>query len=225
MSGIDITDREEDRERIQDLNDFFYILNRIAMHDLRNRLMAINGYIDLYQMQHREADLTAAIGNAEAGVEALRRLEILSRSIQTRPEAVPWDLRPVAESVARSSRAPERIQVIGECRALVDEAFSSVLENIVGNAFRHGKAERVEIVLEERGEEAVITISDNGGGVPDDIKDKIFTSGFTHGDSGNTGMGLFIARKLVEAYGGRIEVMDNHPRGSSFRIWLRRAMP
>jgi two-component system sensor kinase len=110
--------------------------------------------------------------------------------------------------------------VVGECHALVDDAFASVLENIVSNAFRHGRADRVLISLAEDEDKATVTISDNGSGIPDEIKEKVFTSGYSHGSTGNTGMGLFIARKIVESYGGSIRVEDNHPSGAVFIIQL-----
>jgi signal transduction histidine kinase len=220
MSGIDITEREKDRERIEDLNDFFYILNRITMHDLRNRLMEVNGNLRRYQKRGLPEDLSNAADSANAGAETLRRLEMLSRSIRARPQPTTWDLRAISEAVVRESGERDKIRVEGQCHALVDDAFSSVLENIVNNAFRHGKADQVLISLAQKDGRALITVSDNGMGIPDSIKGEIFTSGFSHGSSANTGMGLFIARKLVEGYGGNIDVEDNQPHGAKFTIEL-----
>lgn len=65
---------------------------------------------------------------------------------------------------------------------------------------------------------------DNGTGIPDKIKDKVFNEGFFHGQTGNTGIGLHIVRKTIERYGGSISVEDNEPSGTIFKINLKKAL-
>ncbi|MCX8172228.1 MAG: HAMP domain-containing histidine kinase, partial [Archaeoglobaceae archaeon] len=100
-----------------------------------------------------------------------------------------------------------------------NEGLMSVLENIVSNAFIHG-GEGVKVVVEvyKNGKWAICRISDNGKGIPDEIKPRIFEKGFS--TAKRAGMGLFIAKWLVEAYGGKIEVKDNKPSGATFEIKL-----
>lgn len=222
ISGLDITETEMARRKIEELNDFIYLINRMAVHDLRNRLMAVTGFIELSRTSNSKNALEKAESNAKAGVELLHRLEVLASSYQTRPDLLSTQVRQVAEAVIIASEQREHIVLEGDCMALVDEAFASVLENIINNSFRHGQAKSVTVTMAEEGDRAVVTLTDDGVGIPDEVKHNLFTSGYKYGSTGNTGMGLFIVRKLVESYGGRIEVGDNRPHGAKFRIELRR---
>ena len=52
--------------------------------------------------------------------------------------------------------------------------------------------------------------------------EKIFEEGFTAGESRGSGLGLFIARKVIESYGGRISAESNEPSGTTFVVLLPR---
>jgi len=129
------------------------------------------------------------------------------------------DVREVVTEVAESF---DGVSIYGEGRALADEGLRSVIENIVNNAFIHSGTDRVEIRISESAEWCEIRIADFGIGIPDEIKERIFEERFKHGKTAQTGLGLFIAKKIVERYGGEIWVEDNKPKGSVFVIRLRK---
>lgn len=102
--------------------------------------------------------------------------------------------------------------------------FSQVLLNILLNA-RDALTERrignpkVVIRLAAERETAVVTLSDNAGGIPDDIMDKIFDPYFTtKGPEHGTGVGLFMSKGIIEKnMGGRLTARNNE-NGAEFRI-------
>jgi two-component system sensor kinase len=57
-------------------------------------------------------------------------------------------------------------------------------------------------------------IEDFGKGIPDEIKERVFEEGFAYGETGRSGLGLYIVKKVVERYGGRVEIENNSPRGT-----------
>ena len=66
-----------------------------------------------------------------------------------------------------------------------------------------------------------ITISDNGPGIPEEIKDKIFQPFFTTKPTGEgTGLGLSLSYDIVKAHGGEIKVVSDEQTGTEFRIIL-----
>ena len=65
-----------------------------------------------------------------------------------------------------------------------------------------------------------ICITDYGVGIPNNIKDQLFQEGFKYGDSGHTGLGLYIIKKTIERYGGEVEITNSKPRGATFIIKL-----
>ncbi len=85
------------------------------------------------------------------------------------------------------------------------DKVDQVLGNLLENALRHG-AGTVTIEVEPAGDGASVTVSDEGEGIPDEQRDRVFTRFWRSGRRGGTGLGLYIVRGLVEAHGGHIEV-------------------
>jgi len=65
-------------------------------------------------------------------------------------------------------------------------------------------------------------VEDNGKGIPDEKKDKIFERGFKDEETGGTGLGLYLAKQITENYDGNIEVKDSELGGARFDIYLQK---
>jgi len=101
-----------------------------------------------------------------------------------------------------------------------------VVANLVGNACMHSDpGEPVTVSLEIRGELAIVSVADRGEGIPLADQDRIFER-FHRVDNtstrrtGGTGLGLYIARHLVEAMAGRLRLESEVGRGSRFSFSL-----
>ena len=66
-----------------------------------------------------------------------------------------------------------------------------------------------------------VRIADNGPGVRDEIKEEIFGKGQKGLESAGTGIGLYLVRTLLDAYGGAVWVEDNQPEGAVFVVELQ----
>jgi len=104
------------------------------------------------------------------------------------------------------------------------DKLDQVLGNLLENAVRHG-AGTVTIVVEPAGDGASVTVTDEGEGIPDEQRDRVFTRFWRSGRRGGTGLGLYIVRGLVEAHGGQIEVGSGPGGGARFRFVLPAATP
>jgi two-component system, OmpR family, phosphate regulon sensor histidine kinase PhoR len=103
------------------------------------------------------------------------------------------------------------------------DKLRQVLVNLVDNAVRFSPGGgRVTVGALRRGETIVLTVADQGVGIPDAEQERIFSKFYRVGDAqtGGTGVGLFIAQGLVSALGGRITVRSAEGRGSSFVVEL-----
>ena len=105
------------------------------------------------------------------------------------------------------------------------EQVSQVFVNIIRNAIQalEGQADADIIVVLNAAyseKEVQISISDNGPGIADDIREKIFRPNFTTKSNGN-GLGLAISKHIVEGSGGRIE-FETSPKGTTFYIYLKK---
>ncbi len=104
----------------------------------------------------------------------------------------------------------------------IEQVFRNILSNAVSQFEKEG---RVEIVAEEKEEEAEVKISDDGPGIPSSDIPHIFERFYRVDKSrskstGGTGLGLTIAKEIVEAHGGEIDVESEEGIGTTFTITL-----
>jgi sensor domain CHASE-containing protein len=115
-------------------------------------------------------------------------------------------------------------------KVLADEMLAMVFHNIIANSIRYGGPD-VEILISARDNlDGTIEVSviDNGDGIPDDVKPRIFDRFLTpSAKKSSYGPGLHIVKILIEAYGGKITVDDRVPgypaKGAVIRFTLRKA--
>ena len=196
-----------------------------ASHELRTPLTSIRGYAELFRRgaSQRPDDLERSMARIESEAERMGVLVddllLLARLDQGRPlEREPVDLSAVAADAVDAARA------IDPSRSLQLESDATgggagdagrlrqVLDNLIENARVHtpaGTAARVRVARE--GDEAVLTVSDEGAGFPPTLGTKAFER-FTRGDearsreTGGAGLGLAIVAAIVEAHGGSVRV-------------------
>jgi len=110
----------------------------------------------------------------------------------------------------------------GPVYANVDkEQWSRIIHNLVKNALQsipEGRIPEIEVRVRKTFGKGIITVSDNGTGVSDEMKDHIFEPNFTTKSSG-MGLGLAMARNLIQNFGGTIS-FENQEKGASFTITI-----
>ncbi|HKK43204.1 MAG TPA: HAMP domain-containing sensor histidine kinase, partial [Bacteroidales bacterium] len=102
------------------------------------------------------------------------------------------------------------------------EQLNGVFSNLIKNAIQSIPPDRdgiIKIGLDVYSDKVVVAVSDNGSGVSDDLKDKMFTPNFTTKSSG-MGLGLSIVRKYIENSGGRIWFESEIEKGTTFFVEL-----
>lgn len=103
------------------------------------------------------------------------------------------------------------------------------VNNLIDNAIKYsGKEKKIEVQLKNENDEMKFLIKDEGKGIPDKEKDKIFTKFYRVGnlhtkEAKGTGLGLYLSKKIIEQHNGSIIVTDNQPQGSIFEIKLSHA--
>ena len=107
-------------------------------------------------------------------------------------------------------------QIVGD-KSRLDRIFA----NLVENAFRHSpQNSTVTIKLEQQDDFIIISVEDEGSGVPEEIADTLFQK-FTQGNnsSGKSGLGLYFCKITVERWGGEIGFAPR--KGGGSRFWFR----
>ena len=100
--------------------------------------------------------------------------------------------------------------------------LQQVILNIIDNAIDAvGSDGEVHISTSQEGDNAIITVTDSGGGIPQEYLDKIFDPFFSTKKPGEgTGLGLAVCYTLMESLGGRIELINKPGEGATFRLHL-----
>ncbi len=107
-----------------------------------------------------------------------------------------------------------------------DKRFISIaFKNILENAQKYGDHSEIRIELSQKANKAIVRIVDKGRGISEQEKklifDRFYRSGseWTRGAKG-TGMGLYVAKKIIASHNGNVAVLDNEPKGTIFEISL-----
>jgi two-component system OmpR family sensor kinase len=101
--------------------------------------------------------------------------------------------------------------------------IDQVIENLISNALQYGAGRPIEVSVRVEASQAVVVVRDHGIGIPEDKQSKIFgpfapVLADTH--HAGLGLGLWIARQIVQANGGRITVDSRPEQGSTFTVEL-----
>ena len=206
-----------------------------ASHELRTPLTAIRGQLEVLarernpsveEVRRVEAVALRQMGRVERLVEEMLTLARLDEGAGISPREVevgPF-LRDLASGSGASGAALGTV-VEGTIR-LDPELVARVVFNLLGNARRHaGEAGRVELSARPAGTELVISVDDDGPGIPPQERERVFDRFHRAGRardraSGGSGLGLAIARAIVAAHGGRIWADDSPLGGARVSFWL-----
>ncbi len=217
----DITESKKREEELDAYRKHIKLINKILRHDIINNLTVINGALRLYGKSKEEELLEEASVYVNKSVELINRMRELESFISSHRDLKLYPVTDILNKVIESYPAIT-FNIEGEGQVLVDESLSSVIDNIIRNAVIHGKTDRIDVSIGETDKYCEIRIADYGVGISDEVKGKIFEEGFVYGETGGTGLGLYIVKKAMENYGGHIHVEDNTPGGAVFVLALRK---
>lgn len=171
-----------------------------------------------------QEDARVIVEQAERMTRIIRQLLDFARP--RRPAREPTDLRALAGSVlsmlgplAARSRVELSLVPGPEVEAEVDVGqIQQVMTNLVMNAIQaQPGGGRVEVAVEADGERVRLRVSDEGPGIPEEIRARVFEPFFTTKDVGEgTGLGLSVVHGIVQEHGGRIEVGGEN--GATFTV-------
>jgi len=206
--------------KIVELNETLKILNKTLRHDILNDLTVVKGNIKLFlDGQSKKEELGDIAVAADRSLGLIAQMKELETAVSSGAPLKEQEIKIVVETAAKLF--PDMpITVIGNGHALADEALTSIIENLIRNAIMHGKTDKIDIEIKDKNDFLDIMVKDYGKGIPDEVKGKLFTEGFKYGETGHTGMGLYIVRKTIERYGGKVRVGNNDPKGSIFIVSL-----
>ena len=221
---------EELKRSNSELEQFAYV----ASHDLQEPLRMVSSYMALMKRRYEgtlDSDADDFIGFAVDGANRMQTLinDLLTYSrVGTRGKPLtPIDCTSVLEQVLMNLEV-----AIDESGAVVthdplptvmadDSQLAQVFQNLIGNAikFRGEEPPHIHIAAEQKSDEWVFSVADNGIGIDPESFDRIFEIfQRLHGrdEYSGTGIGLAVCKKIVERHGGRMWVESEPGKGATF---------
>jgi two-component system, OmpR family, sensor histidine kinase BaeS len=228
------------RDELDRLKDEFVLT---ASHELRSPLTSVQGFAELLMLDKdsltpRQLETVEIIlDNCRHLVRLLNDLLDLARSdagrLSIRPQ--PTEVAPLIEDVVRTMRGQteatsqsltEQVEPGLPLINVEPDRIRQILVNLLTNAHEYTpEGASIGIAARAVGTDVLISVSDNGPGIPPDQLERIFER-FTRGDAGltqrvgGTGLGLAISKSLVELHGGSISAESTVGQGSTFHVRL-----
>ncbi len=209
-----------------------------AAHELRTPLSLLQMRLEVFEDDHPDLDpetkeLFASLNEQIEGLSATLKTLLEMSNLQNVPINEKIDLLPMLEEVITdlaplAEKKDIRLEILGEDIGLIgsDTLLSRLFYNLTENAIKYGRPRgRVSIRTEKKGSFAIIHIKDTGYGIPKDHQKDIFQAFYrlaspeSRREKG-VGLGLALARQICRLHGGRIEVEESTPSGTTMAVFL-----
>lgn len=222
-------------------NEALSTIGRMAStitHDFRQPITSIYGYIQLITLP--SADRETQQEFAERIIQQIDRMQGMINELldYSRGEYVlrPQDivlsefLERVRENyavVARDQNIEVEVELNWDGHVRLDrDRFERVLDNLVRNAVQAMESNgEVRLTATREGDRLELKVIDTGPGIPAEIRENLFDAFVTHGKAGGTGLGLAVARRVVEEHGGNITVESEMGVGTTFILSIPLTQP
>ncbi|MEF8836091.1 MAG: PAS domain-containing sensor histidine kinase, partial [Candidatus Thermoplasmatota archaeon] len=222
----DISERKEAKKREE-------FLHSLLRHDVQNKTQVVKGYLELLEEDEDLSDdalgylqeSKKAINVSDEIIEKVRKL----KQIKQEDEISEVEIDSLIDQILNEHKDQAEKEGIdievktSGCKVEGGTLLEETVSNLVENSILHSDCDKIRIRDEYEGDECVVTVEDDGKGIPDDVKEKIFERGYKQGENAGSGLGMYLVKEIVESYGGSVEVKDSDLDGARFDVRLKRA--
>jgi signal transduction histidine kinase len=213
--------REKAYSALEQTNKKLGLLSSITRHDTINQLSVMLGWMQLADETNTDQVVGEYLKNALAAAQPMRsKLEFTSAYEQVGVRSPRWISVPVEVSDTLSSVSMPEVDIntmVDGLDVYADPMFGKVLGNLLSNSIMHGKkVHKIGLSAHESGPSLVLVYSDDGVGIPDEDKGRLFTKGFGK----HTGYGLYLSREILAITGITIEETGREGEGARFEMTI-----
>ncbi|MFC7078803.1 PAS domain S-box protein [Halorussus caseinilyticus] len=236
-SARDVTERRQRKQKVERQNERLKEFASVVSHDLRNPLNVAQGHLELASEtgEDRHFEKTgSALGRMESLIEDLLKLARQGQDVsETEQVGLETIVRQAWSTVSTGGATLDVVDELHEIEA-DDGRLQELFENLFRNAVEHGGDDvtvRVGplnggVTAYEDGDDTPAAkhggkdgfyVEDDGPGIPEDEREKVFEHGHTTADDGS-GLGLSIVSSIVDAHGWTVCVCEGTDGGARFEI-------
>ncbi len=236
----DITARKQVEEELQEAKAQAELYLDLMGHDINNMNQIGIGFLELaldtLKLGDKERQMISrpleALENSTRLISNVRKLQRAKNGSLMLHEINVGDI--ISRLIPQYSNVAGRNITInfkadGDCVVMANDLLTDVFSNIIGNAVKHSSGPltidiRLAVTGPEDRRQCTVTIEDNGPGIPDDVKCRLF-NGHRHSEViTGSGLGLYLVRTLMDDFNGNVCVEDrvagDHAKGCRFVITL-----
>ncbi|MDD3042597.1 MAG: histidine kinase N-terminal 7TM domain-containing protein [Methanosarcinaceae archaeon] len=221
----DVTETYRYGEALKEANKKIHLMSNVTRHDILNQVSVLSGYTELLlEVLPEETKSDARTGkylkNFSKGIETIQNQILFTRDYQDLGVVSPvWQsVSDTAKEAAFAfSNSGVRFSIPeGGPEIYADPLLKKAIYNLFHNAGSHGgpSISEVSVSFRKVGDSAVIEVRDNGSGVPDAMKERIFEKSVGK----NTGLGLFLVKEILSITGLEIKEVGREGEGAEFVI-------
>jgi len=224
---------------IEKASDFKNDVLGIVAHDLRNPIAAIESITMIMEMEDVDEEVQDNLDMIKTSCAKARSIVNDLLEVAKNENDKPFETQDVNIDALLIDNINTWKNMIGTRNDIVltsydtnlhvninVDKFNRVLDNLVSNALKFSKEnDKLDIILSRRDDNALVQVQDHGLGIPKDMVPHIFERFTKAGRKGlkgeqSTGLGLSIAKQIIEKHGGRISVESEEGKGSTFSILM-----
>lgn len=207
-------------------------LSSMLRHDLRNKFQICSGYTELLEdteLSEEQKEYVEKLGKSlESGADLIETVRTMRKLDGEERELEPVRLHSYLENTIEDYK-PEGMEIElaadgkeDEISVKGDPLLEELFRNLIENSIKHSGGSKIKVSYEDINEEVEVTVEDDGKGIPNGKKDKVFEKGWK-GEGGETGLGLYLVNEIAEEYDGNVEVKDSELGGARFVVCLQKA--
>jgi PAS domain S-box-containing protein len=235
----DISQRKNLERQLQDSERLAAIGATAGMvgHDIRNPLQAITGdlylaktELDAIPESPERTNASESLLEIEKNVDYINKIvaDLQDYAKPLKPHVEEADLKQIIGGLIAKNGLPENVKVTVKVEAdarkvVADPTFiNRIMFNLVNNAVQampKGGKLTIHAFVDKTTREAVISVKDTGVGIPEAVRDKLFTPMFTTKSKGQ-GFGLVVIKRMTEALGGTVAFESLEGKGTTFTVRL-----
>lgn len=216
------------RKRVEEKDE---LLHSLLRHDVRNKIQIVKGYLrlldDFDHTQKAEEYLEKSDKAIQNSIELINKVGTLKR-LEEEKELQETNLNKIINNSIdnRKVQAQEKeIKIKKEetkQKVLAGPLLEEVFSNLIENSIQHANCNQIKIRGKETEQEYTTIIEDDGKGIPDKTKNKIFDKNFKSEESTGSGLGMYLVKQIIKTYNGKIKVKDSDLGGAKFEISLQK---
>jgi PAS domain S-box-containing protein len=207
-------------EKLETVNEKLRVVGSMTRHDIRNKLSTVTGAVYLARKQHTDKKALELFEDIEGICWDMERILDFARTYeQLGAEDLDYiNVEEILTEAVTLFSLMDNVTIVNECEGLTvlaDSMLRHVFYGLIDNSLRHGETvSTIKVYYAEENNYLKLIYEDDGTGIADKEKEEIFKEGYGTG----TGYGLYIIKKICEAYNWDISETGTHTQGAQFTI-------